>query len=255
MNKLCFGFVFLWSFLCIQPAVAKSWQEIKQSGELRIGVPGDYAPLAFHNKQGNLVGFDIDMAQALSKDLQLNVSFVLSSWPTLSDDLAADKFDIAMGGVTETPGRKARFALSAPVVKNGKIALTQCDKVKTFNSLAAIDRKGVRVIVNPGGTNQAYVDKTIKHAQIIRTKDNFANLQGIRDRQADIMFTDLIEGDYYQNKEPGTLCVATPETLPGTASYKVYMMNKDKPDLLNAVNNWLAGDSKTRLINRWQLSE
>ncbi|WP_338031947.1 transporter substrate-binding domain-containing protein [Cedecea colo] len=255
MNKLCFGFVFLSSLVCIQPALAKSWQEIKQSGELRIGVPGDYAPLAFHDKQGKLVGFDIDMAQALSKDLRLKVSFVLSSWPTLSDDLAADKFDIAMGGVTETPGRKAQFALSAPVVKNGKIALTQCDKVKTFTSLEAIDRKGVRVIVNPGGTNQSYVDKHIKYAQIIRTKDNFANLQGIRDRQADIMFTDLIEGDYYQTKEPGTLCVATPDTLPGTASYKVYMMNKDKPELLDAVNKWLAGGSKIKLIRQWQLSE
>ncbi len=195
------------------------------------------------------------MAQALSKSLRLNVRFVLSSWPRLSDDLAADKFDIVMGGVTETAERKARFALSTPVVKNGKIALTQCDMIKAFNSLEAIDRKNVRVIVNPGGTNQTYVDKHIKHAQIIRTKDNFANLQEIRDRQADVMFTDLIEGVYYQTKEPGTLCVATPNTLPGTASYKVYMMNKDKTELLDAVNKWLAGESKLRLIRQWRLSE
>ncbi len=243
------------SLLGIQPAVAKSWQEIKQSGELRIGIPGDYAPLAFHDKQGKLTGFDIDMARSLSNALRLNVRFVLSSWPTLSADLAADKFDIAMGGVTETPERNARFALSAPVVKNGKIALTQCDKVEEFKSLVAIDRTKVRVIVNPGGTNQSYVDKHIKYAQIVRTQDNVANLQGIRDRSADIMFTDLIEGDYYQSKEPGILCVATQNILPGTASYKVYMMDKDNRQLLDAVNKWLAGESKTKLAKQWQISE
>lgn len=254
MNKLWLGLAVL-SLLGTQHAVAKNWQEIKQSGELRIGVPGDYAPLAFHDKQGNLVGYDIDMARSLSDELQLKVSFVPTSWPTLSADLAADKFDIAMGGVTATAGREAQFALSAPVVKNGKIALTHCDKAEKFPSLEAIDREDVRVIVNPGGTNQSYVDDHIKHAQIIRTQDNVANLQGIRDRSAEIMFTDLIEGDYYQSKEPGVFCVATPEVLPGTASYKVYMMSKDNQPLLDAVNQWLTGETKTRLAKQWQISE
>ena len=108
MNRRFYGCVILLSLLGAQSAVARSWQEIKQSGELRVGVPGDYAPLAFHDKQGDLAGFDIDMAKALGHEQQLNVRFVLSSWPTLSADLAADKFDIAMGGITETPARKSQ---------------------------------------------------------------------------------------------------------------------------------------------------
>lgn len=254
MKRLLLGLALL-PLMGLQPANAKNWQEIKQAGELRIGVPGDYAPLAFHDPQGNLVGYDIDMARSLGEALQLKVSFVPTSWPTLSADLAADNFDIAMGGVTATPGREAQFALSTAVVKNGKIALANCAKAKDFPSLEAIDRKEVRVIVNPGGTNQSYVDGHIKQAQIIRTQNNVANLQGIRDSDAEIMFTDLIEGDYYQSKEPGVFCVATPEVLPGTASYKVYMMSKDNQPLLEAVNQWLAGDTKTTLAKQWQISE
>ena len=235
--------------------MARSWQDIKQSAELRVGVPGDYAPLAFHDQQGELVGFDIDMARSLASEQQLKVRFVLSSWPTLSADLAADKFDIAMGGITETPGRKSQFGLSAPVVKNGKIAMTQCDKTGQFESLEAIDRKGVRVTVNPGGTNQEYVDKHIRQAQIVRAQDNIASLQGIRSGSADIMFTDLIEGDYYQSKEPGVFCVSTPNILPGTASDKVYMMARDNRYLLEAVNTLLSADSKSRLARQWKMSE
>ena len=48
------------------------------------------------------------------------MSFVYTSWPALAADLQADKFDIAMGGVTETPARAQAFALSHPVVANGK---------------------------------------------------------------------------------------------------------------------------------------
>lgn len=152
------------ALLSSQQTLAKSWQEIQQSGELRIGVPGDYAPLAFHDKQGQLVGYDIDMAKSLGESLQLKVNFVPSSWPTLSEDLAADKFDIAMGGVTETPGRAAQFALSNPVVKNGKIALANCQHAKKFPTLDAIDNEAVKVIVNPGGpTNLSSMPTSRKH--------------------------------------------------------------------------------------------
>ncbi|WP_392432182.1 transporter substrate-binding domain-containing protein [Yersinia sp. HM-2024] len=254
MKKLSLGIMIL-VLISSQQVLAKSWQEIKKSGELRIGVPGDYAPLAFHDKQGYLVGYDIDMAKSLGESLKLKVNFVPSSWPTLSEDLASNKFDIAMGGVTETPGRAAQFALSSPVVKNGKIALANCQQSQEFPTLEAIDRETVRVIVNPGGTNQSFVDANIKKARIVRTNDNVANLQGIRDKSADIMFTDLIEGNYYQSKEPGVFCVATADILPGTGSYKVYMMSKDNQPLLSKVNQWLAGETKSTLAHKWNISE
>jgi cyclohexadienyl dehydratase len=68
------------------------------------------------------------------------------------------------------------------------------------------------------------------------------------------MFTDLIEGDYYQNKEPGTFCVSTRNILPRTASHKVYMMAKDNQYFLGAVNKWLSGEGKTILAKKWQIS-
>ncbi|ACR70818.1 amino acid ABC transporter substrate-binding protein [Edwardsiella ictaluri] len=254
MKKIHFWLTILLSLSGIHSATAKGWQDIKQSGELRVGVPGDYAPLAFHDKQGHLVGFDIDMAHSLGQALHLNIRFVLSSWPTLSADLAADKFDIAMGGVTETPDRREKFALSSPVLKNGKIALTQCNRVNDFKSLEDIDHTEVRVVVNPGGTNQDYVDIHIRHAKVIRERDNTASLQRIRERSADIMFTDLLEGNYYQNNEPGIFCVSIMNILPGTVSNKVYMMAKDNKYLLKTIDKWLSDGNKSRLSRKWQIS-
>lgn len=113
MKKLSLGIMVL-ALISSQHVLAKNWQEIKQSGELRIGVPGDYAPLAFHDKQGQLIGYDVDMANAFGEDLKLKVNFVSTSWPTLSDDLAADKFDIAMGASRRHPVEKRNLLYPTP---------------------------------------------------------------------------------------------------------------------------------------------
>lgn len=245
--------VLISALMSVHAAQARTWDEIQQSGELKVGLTGDYSPLSFKNKLGQLVGFDVDMTKQLAKSLGLKVTFVATSWPTLSGDLAADKFDIAAGGVTKTPQREQQFALSDSVAKNGKIALTQCSKQLDFETLEDIDQPTVKVVVNPGGTNEAYVNSHIKQAQIIRKKDNFDTLMAIRHNRADVMFTDLIEGRYYENYEPGVFCIASKEVLEGTKSYKVYMMKKDNSDLLHLVNEWLAGKDKDRLAKQWQI--
>ena len=233
---------------------ARDLTTIEQSGTLKVGVPGDYAPLAWHNDQGTLQGYDVDMARALGKSLGLNVTFVLTSWPGIAKDLAADKFDVAMGGVTATAQREAEFGLSAPVVPNGKIAIANCDRSGKFDSMQKIDQSAVKVVVNPGGTNESFVNEHIHHAQIIRVKNNVDNLQALRDKTADIMFTDLIEGDYYQHQEAGVICLATHQPFAGTESNKVYMVQKSNSELLTKINSWLQGDDKIKLAQKWSLS-
>ena len=250
--KVLLGTALILSCMNVQ---ARSMEAIQQSGTLKVGVPGDYAPLAFIDAEGKLAGYDIDMAKALGKDLNLKVDFVKTSWPTLSADLAADNFDVAMGGVTATAKREAEFGLSKPIVANGKIALASCAVAKELPDLSQIDRPRVKLVVNPGGTNQSFVDGHIKQAQIIRVKDNFDNLQALRDKTADVMITDLIEGDYYQNKEPNVLCMATDKPFSGTESHKVYMVKKDNTKLLESINTWLQGETKSQLAKQWNVRE
>lgn len=243
----------VFTLVSFNSAHARTWDEIKQSGELRIGLTGDYSPLSFRNKMGKLVGFDVDMTKNLAQSLGLNVKFVDTTWPTLSSDLMSDKFDIAAGGVTKTSQREKQFALSNSVAKNGKIALTHCRKKLEFETLEEIDQPDVKVAVNPGGTNEKYVNAHIKKATILRKKNNLDTLRSIRDKRADVMFTDLIEGRYYQRNEKGVFCIASEDVLEGTESYKVYMMNKNNAELLDKVNEWLNSGVKRRLAMQWEI--
>lgn len=255
MKKSLFSCLTLLAIIMIHPAQARTPEQIHASGVLKVGVPGDYAPLAWHNPQGKLQGYDIDMAEKIATALHLKVEYVISSWPDLSRDLAADKFDIAMGGVTATPQRAQQFALTAPVVPNGKIALANCANSATLSSLEKIDRPEVKVVVNPGGTNESFVNSHIKQAQIIRVPDNVQNLQALRDKRADIMFTDLIEGEYYQSSEPGVLCLATPTPIAGSESYKVYMVKQEDSALIPGINQLLTGKTRQQLGEKWHLSQ
>ncbi|WP_392565202.1 transporter substrate-binding domain-containing protein [Utexia brackfieldae] len=233
---------------------AKPYEDIIASKVIRIGVPGDYAPLAFVDRQGQLVGFDIDMAKSFAKSQGLTPQFVITSWPTLSADLTNDKYDIAMGGITYTPERAKQFLLSGEVVTNGKVALAACQSVGKVSSLAAINQPQVKVVVNPGGTNETFVNQHIQQAEVIRVKNNIDNLQALRDKRADMMVTDLIEANYYQHNEPGILCLGTPKPFAGTESFKVYMTQKENIRLMDEINHWIPTSDKSALANKWGIS-
>lgn len=130
MKPLSLATAFL-SVMIIQTAMAKDLSDILRSGVLRIGTTGDYAPLTLCDKQGRCEGFAIDMAHSLGKYLSqvsgktIIVEFVRTHWPDLNNDLENDGFDIAMGGITRTEDRDARFLLSDPVIPSDHVVLMQ----------------------------------------------------------------------------------------------------------------------------------
>ncbi|MNG54586.1 Cyclohexadienyl dehydratase precursor [compost metagenome] len=242
-------------FVFIFHLQARTLDEISASGILRVGVPGDYAPLAWHDDiTGKLQGFEIDLANEFGNELKARVEFVPTSWPELSRDLTSGKFDIAIGGITATAERAKTFALSREVLPNGKIALSHCKISALYLSPETIDRPGVRVVVNPGGTNQSFVERNIHHAQIIRMGNNLDTLQAIRNQTADVMFTDLLEGQYYHTTEPETFCLTMNQPFKGTESSKVWMMNNNSPDLLRMVNAFLQREKLSALAKKWNVS-
>lgn len=80
--------------------------EIFHRGTLRVGMTDDYRPFTYFDKAAKkFTGFDVDMATALGKALGVRVDFVQTAWPQLMKDFAADKFDVAMSGISITLDR------------------------------------------------------------------------------------------------------------------------------------------------------
>lgn len=227
--------------------------KIGMRNAIRVGLTGDYQPFSSYDPTNDTYqGLDVDLAHSLAKKLGVHVIFVPTTWPTLSDDLKAGKFDIAMGGISVTPARQAIGYFSHPMLSDGKAPITLCKNVKRFQTLAEIDQPGVRLIVNPGGTNEAFARAHIHKATILLHPDNTTIFHEIVSGHADLMITDAIETRLQARRHPA-LCAVHPDH-PFDHSEKAYWMPKDWA-WRQLVNTWLDGIKANgklqHTIDRW----
>ncbi|MEM7366201.1 MAG: gamma subclass chorismate mutase AroQ [Pseudomonadota bacterium] len=224
-------------------------EQVLSSGTLRIGTTGDYAPfsLAVGDTQAmTFEGIDIDLAIDLARSLGVEPVFVRTSWPTLMADLTTGAFDVGRSGISRTITRSREAFFTQPYHRGGKTPIARCVDRDRFSSLADIDKPGVRVIVNPGGTNEAFT-RQLTAANITVFEDNTAIFTEIIENRADIMFTDLIEVQLQTSIHP-ELCGT--QKVPLTYQEKAILLPQDL-HLMETVRTWLdqrLGDGTVRRL-------
>jgi cyclohexadienyl dehydratase len=184
---------------------------------------------------GQVQGADVELALGLAAHLGVRPVFVRTSWPSLLADLAADRYDVALSGISITPERSARGRFSMPYQSGGKTIVARCADRKRYETLAEVDRRKVRVVVNPGGTNERYAREHLRHAQVVVHGDNRTVFDEILAGRADVMITDDVEADLQALRHP-ELCRTYAGTL--TRADKAAFMVDDAA-LQAAVNEWL----------------
>ena len=184
--------------------------DILARGTLRVGLTGDYRPFSQRDANGIYTGLDVDMARNLSESLDVKLEIVPTTWATLLPDLTDGKFDVGMGGISITLPRQRVAFFSQPVMRVGKAAIARCVESARFQTLADIDRPGVKVIVNPGGTNERFDRANLHQAEIVTFPDNTRIFDELVAGHADLMITDTVETKLQHKLHPD-LCAIHPD--------------------------------------------
>jgi cyclohexadienyl dehydratase len=202
---------------------------------LRVGTTGDYAPFSFEQR-GVLRGTDITLAQRFARAHHLQLRFIRTSWASLLWDHEQGMFDLAASGISVTPERRTVAYFSVPYHRGGKTAIGRCRDRPQLDSMAAIDRANVRVVVNPGGTNEAFARSQLQNAALRVFPYNRLIFEEIVGDRADVMITDDVEVAV-QTLRHRELCRLTNELF--GASDKAWLLPIDTA-LKQLVDQWLA---------------
>ena len=224
-------------------AAGEAWashlEDIAARGTIRIGTTGDYRPMSYKNQEtGAYEGFDTELSQKLADSLHVKVEYVPTTWKTLSQDTQDGKFDVALCGITRTFDRERTMAMSDGYLLFGKTILCRAGEEKKYQSVADLDRLEVKVMVNPGGTNEKFAKAQLSHATLLVHEQNAEIPDLIAEGKADIMITETMEARKYvrlNNKLAAPLV-----DQPFTKSRFGVLMAKGDQDFLNYVNFFLA---------------
>ena len=225
-------------------ALAETPDGIRERGVLRVGTAGDYQPMSYLDQEtGKYVGFDAELAEDLAAVLGVDIEYVPTSWPTLTEDTLAGKFDLAICGITVTDARKEAALMSDGYLENGKTVLCRAEDAGKYISLEAINRPEVRVMENPGGLNEKFARENLPEATLIIHDVNQEIPGLVAAGEADVMITEVMEAGYYTGKDQRLAAPLIHE--PFTQGELGVLMPKGNEELLAYVNEFLAAEKES----------
>ncbi|GGG84774.1 substrate-binding periplasmic protein [Paenibacillus radicis (ex Gao et al. 2016)] len=128
--------------------------QVKESGVLKVGLMGTYAPYNFTNDKNEIDGFDADIAKEVAKRLGVKVEFTAQDFSGLISSLQAKKFDAIISQVTITDERKKVIDFTEPYITN-EVKIIVPEKNTAITKLE--DFKGKNIGVGLGTNDETYL--------------------------------------------------------------------------------------------------
>jgi len=127
-------------------------EQVIKRGILRVGM-STFVPWAMKDKTGKLIGFEIDVAQQLGKDMGVTVEFVPTKWAGIIPALLTGKFDVIIGGMSIRPDRNLKVNFSIPYDYAGQAIVANKKIAAGFNRLEQFDQPDVTIAARLGSTS------------------------------------------------------------------------------------------------------
>lgn len=211
-------------------------EAIKKRGVLKVGMD-IFQPWAMKDKNGKLIGFEIDVATRLAEDIGVKVEFAPTAWSGIIPALLTGKFDVIIGGMGITPKRALQVNFSQPYDYSGMSIVAHKKLAAGFDSLEAFNKSDVEIAVKLGTTAAAAAKSFLPKATLRMFDTEPQAYQELRNGKVHAVVGNAPRPAYEAVDYSDTLFLPVEGTF--TKEPIGFAMRKGDPDSLAFFNSWI----------------
>lgn len=207
--------------------------KINERGTLRVGM-STFVPWAMRDKQGDLIGFEIDVAKRLAEDSGWKVEFVPTAWDGIIPALLAQKFDVIIGGMSITPERSKSVLFTSPYSHSGVQVAASTELAEGFSELSDFDSRRVKIAARRGAFTVQVARETFPKAKILQFDDDAQAFQEVLNGNAHAVIASSPKPEHEAVKNSDKLFIPFTERLSkGNEAFAVRLGEEDKAAFFN----------------------
>ena len=211
-------------------------ETIKKNGVIRIGL-SVFTPWSMRDINGELIGFELDVGNALAADMGVDVEFIPTAWDGIIPQLVSGNFDVIISGMSITPARNLTINFSDPYAYSGLTVLANTDMTAGF-TLDEYNTPDVTFSARRGATPATVIARLFPEATLLLFDEDGAATQEVLNGNAHATMsaepTPSIEARRYAD----TVSVPFDQTFLATG--EGFALRKGDMDALNFFNNWIS---------------
>lgn len=228
---------------------ATKLEKIKANGKIVLGTSADYPPYEFHKQiAGNdqIVGFDIDIAKAIAKDLGVELEIKDMKFEGLLAALVVDDIDFVVAGMVPKEERKKSVDFSTQYYQAEQSVLIRAEDADKIKSIA--DLKGLKIGVQKSTIQEDIAKEKIEATEIKSLSKITDLVLELKNGKIDaVVLVAPVANAYVKNNKD----LIVPEISLGTEDGVAIAINKGNGDLLDAINKSLDTMIKAGAIDKF----
>lgn len=215
--------------------------KINDRGTLRVGM-STFVPWAMRDKQGELIGFEIDVAKRLAQDSGWKVEFVPTAWDGIIPALLAQKFDVIIGGMSITPERSKSVLFTSPYSHSGVQVAASKELADDFSEFSDFNSRRVKIAARRGAFTVQVARETFPKAKILQFDDDAQAFQEVLNGNAHAVIASSPKPEHEAVKNSDKLFIPFTDRLSkGNEAFAVRLGEEDKAAFFN---QWI--DARTQ---------
>jgi polar amino acid transport system substrate-binding protein len=242
------SFLALLAVFPIHAMAGDSLQRVIDFQVLKVGMSGNQPPMTMVNREGGLMGFDVDLAQALAMAMNVTLEIKRMPFGELMVALEEDKVDMVISNLSITPERTELVSFVGPYMMSGKSILTKSTAMGELSNTEAFNRKGLRLLALQNSTHSSYVKEVAPESTLIEVPSYDEGVAMLIDDKADIMVADMTQCilAVMRFPEAGLSTLEKPLTVEPIG----IAISKDDAQFFNLVDNYLRAYEKTGVLTQ-----